>query len=210
LSGNVETGFAIGKEGQDAIRIDLADMNYNLNGYSENLLAELTALKQTSENSSTMTRMQGMEDQLNALANDLQVLQFGLGSQLAKTAQAAIEKGFQSLNGSPDEKIAQTVSYLKMLGEQARVLRDSVQSGIETTRTKAADLLQNPQSEEAKKAFEAGLLEFANLIQFTQSQIEEIQKQISSLAGKLTQTPEENTIDNKPIGMAETPAEGTQ
>lgn len=210
LSGNIERDFAAGKEGQDALRTHLAELNDSLNGCTENLLVELTALQQASDENAVTERLQGVENRLDAAAKNLQVLQTGLGSQLADAAQTAIAKGFESLNGASNGQSSQTIFHLKALSDRILILQESVQNGIKAARNKAADLLQNPQSDDAKKAFEAGILEFAETINAAQTQVEDIQKQISSLVSQLSQRLEESPVESKPIGMVETSDGGAQ
>jgi len=210
LSGNVERDFAIGKEGQDAIRSNLAEMGYSLNGCTENILVELTALQQASGETARAERLQGIEIRLDEAAKNLQVLQTGMGRQLAEAAQAAVAKGFESLNGASNGQNSQTVFHLKALNDRILTLQESVRNGIEAARSKATALLQNPQSEDAKKAFETGLSEFADRIQAAQSQVEDVQKQISGLVSQLSQRLEEIPVESKPIGMVETSEGGAQ
>ncbi len=203
LSSGVETGFSQGSKDREALRAALADLEYNLNGRTDNLLVELTAIHQKEDSSPTAERMAGVEGQLNSLAQGLQSLQANLGNQLAEAAQSAVVKGLQSYIGPADEKLVQAASHLKILQEQIQSVHTAVQRGIEATRAKAAEWMQNPQSEAAKNSFEAGLLEFANMMQSTQSQVETIQKQISGITAALSpESGEKNLEDGTPIGMA--------
>ncbi|MBN2326309.1 MAG: hypothetical protein JXR73_04080 [Candidatus Omnitrophica bacterium] len=209
LLSDMEAGFVQGQEGQDAIRSDLAEFGYALYGQTDDLLVEVTALKEAGEDSTTQDHLRGMEGQLERLAQNMQLLQTELGVQLADAAQTAVERGMQNVQRYPDEKLSQAVVHLRTLGDEVRGLSDSVQSGIEDTRRKAAEWMKNPQSEAAQEAFETKLIEFTTLIQSTQTQVESIQQQISGLAAALTQNPTPDSTVGQPIGMAEPAAKGT-
>ena len=203
LSGSVEIGFAAGEEGREAIRADLLDTSYNLNGRTEDLLVELIGLKQTSGESQVYDKLNQFENRFDLLTQNLQVMQSEIGAQMEEAARGAMTAGIRSLEVRSDEKLVQTATELKRLEAQVQGLHSSVQNSIDSTRNKAAKLIEDPQSEDARNAFESELLEFTNMIQSTRSQMEHIQKQISSMAIKLSQIPNEAVVDSgKPIGMA--------
>lgn len=208
LSSDIEAGFVQGREEQDAIRSDLAEFGYALSGQTDDLLVEMTALKEAGENSTRQDDLRGMEGRLERLAQNIHLLQTELGVQLADAAQTAVERGMQNVQRYPDEKLSQAVVHLRTLGDEVRGLSESVQSGIEDTRRKAAEWMKNPQSEAAQEAFETKLIEFTTLIQSTQIQVDSIQQQISGLAAALTQNPTPDSTEGQPIGMAEPAAEG--
>ncbi len=191
LAEDMQVSFAEGEGELEALQSDVSEMSYNLDGRMDDLLVGL-ADSGNNENSLTLENLAGIEGRLNSLSGNFQLLRSDLGNQLSDAIRAA------NLS-SQDVKLQQTAAHLKNLGQNIQNLQQSVQTRIESAQTKASKWIDAPESQEARDAFQAEIMEFTKLIESTCNQVENIQKQISGLAGQLELPPEDSPIGMIPI-----------
>ncbi|MFB3787835.1 MAG: hypothetical protein ACE15F_15860 [bacterium] len=148
----------------------------------------------------TQTRlaMESARNQLGDLGQRVEGIHGDLAKQL-NTVQETLAA--QSVTeGTEREEYSNTIKGLQTLSGEIQTLHGALKTGIEAARSQAAAWMENPESEEARAAFQTILDDMAKSIQATQDQVEAIQKEISSLAAQLTPAGAE------PIGMAPVPA----
>ena len=191
----IQVGFADGAGEYEALQSDIAEMSHNLDGHMEAMLVGLVD-SGNHEKSLTLENLAGIEGHLNSLSSNFQILRSELSEQLSDAVQVF---GLSS----QDQKLQQTAVQLKNLGQDIQSLQQSVQTKIESTQNKAAKWINAPESQEAQDDFELEILEFTKLMQSTCNQVENIQKQISGLAGQL-----DAPLEEASIGMLPTTVEG--
>ncbi len=173
LRNNVELGFAATEENAGIIRSDIAEMNYSLNGKTEDLLIEFTDSGSQFKKEQLKAAKQ-FDNKIAAIQKSID----GISRQISQTSSFAAD----THNLIEEE----TISDLRGLADEVLALREQVASRIKNANDKVTELLQQPQSEGTLQNFQSVLKEFSLSIQETQEKVKSIRNQLTSLATKLT------------------------
>ncbi len=148
----------------------------------------------------TQTRlaMESTRNQLGDLGQRVDGIHGDLAKQLNTVEESLAAR--MPAEGPEREEYNTTIKGLQSLSGEIQTLHGAMKTGIEAARSQAAAWMENPESDEARVAFQTILDDLAKSIQATQGQVEAMSKEISSLATRLTPDGAE------PIGLAPVPA----
>lgn len=228
VGSKVDIGFAAATDSAETIRSDIAEMNYNLTGRTEDLLLEIADTgKRRSEKAEEISK--NLEERINQVETTVskQLTSFSknalstivdVNKDIASLAKRLDEFAQQSAKASPEaltkhtqSEMLQLVQDLKGLVENMVSVRDSVAGYVDTVKTKATELTTNPESTDAKDAFQKALDNLNQSIQSTQGQVDTIRKQLTGLTTKFKTDETTESVSQastgEPIGMLTNPEE---
>ncbi len=227
LADNTELAFAAATEDRDMIRADVTEMDFALEGRTDDLSIKLAASQecetqtaretgskldviaqavvqaQTSITESGAETVAAFESFSKNAATQIQQLNGELAS-LSQQVNTVGETMLERLEGSlgnekrfPAETAA-TIDDLKQLTEQMVSLHGQVLESVASTRAKAAAWIDDAQSLEAREAFDEALESLTHSIESALDRVDSIKTEVSKFAAHYSQSAGITEADSPP------------